>query len=155
MALDTQSSASLDWRMGYPSVVAEPLGRIRVAGTLPPWWYVIEERLRELLELPQNWDRRGASRIAEEDMVDALRFLQRVMRDGTQAPWVGPLVSGGIELAWRQGEVEVEAVFDHARDERELLVSVGESEWDSPIDQAESLFATVVDRLCVEDVVAA
>jgi len=82
-----------------------------------------------------------------EDIIDALTFLSHVMRDDTILPWVGRLSSGGIQMTWRSGDVEAEAVFDSARDERELIVSVGENEWDAPAGEAESLFATVVDRL--------
>ncbi len=82
-----------------------------------------------------------------DDIIEALNFLSRVMREDTRVPWIGRLSSGGIQLTWRAGDVEVEAVFDRARDERVLMVSVGENEWDAPVSDAESMFATVVDRL--------
>jgi len=86
-----------------------------------------------------------------DDVIDALRFLGRVMHDDTPAPWIGRLNTGGLQLTWRSGDVEVEAVFDRAREEREVLVVVGENEWEAPADQADSLFATVVERLAHAD----
>jgi hypothetical protein len=147
VALDIQDATSLNWGMAYPGVRSESPGEIQIRGKLPPWWAAVEPRIRDLLSLRPNWDPRGAGTLSHEDLIDAVRFLARVMRDDTAAPWIGPLASGGVELAWRSGEVEVEAVFDRAREERQLLVSVGGVEWEALIDDAESLFATVVERL--------
>lgn len=157
---DFHDSSSRDWRqLVYPNVGLdlwrEPPRGIRVRGVMPPWWDVVAPRLRELLQLRPDWDPRGSSPISTDDLQDALTFLTRVMRDDTRVPWIGPLASGGVELAWRVGNVEVEAVFDRARGECELLVSVGGNESEVPIDAAESLFAEVVDRLSVGDRVAA
>ena len=80
-------------------------------------------------------------------MIDALLFMERVMREDTCPPWIGRLSSGGVELAWRHGDVEVEAVFDRLRGDSALMVEVGDREWDAPADQGDSLFASVVDRL--------
>lgn len=149
IAVNTQGAASLDWRMGYPQVAAEPRSTVSIESTtaLPPWWDVVRARLFELLELPVGWDGHHARRVSDIDLADALRFLARIMNEDTKPPWIGPLVTGGLELAWREGDLDVEAIFDHARGERELLVSVGESEWEAPIDQADGLFSTVVARL--------
>ncbi len=62
-------------------------------------------------------------------------------------PWIGRLASGGLQLTWHMGDVEVEAVFDQAREDRVIMLTVGHREWEEPISQGESLFATVVDRL--------
>lgn len=120
----------------------------RRAPSLPAWLNPVLARIVELAELdsvnpvverPLNMD----------DAVEALEFLDRVMRirGDTCIPWVGRLSSGGVQLAWQHADVEVEAVFDRLRGEAELIVSVGDNEWDAPADQGESLFASVVDRL--------
>lgn len=152
---DFQDSASLKWGSVYPHSLPElwrqPHRWIRVRGDLPPWWTEVAPRLYALLRLQDDWDPRGSRPISPEDLSDALQFLIRVMRRETVAPWIGPLASGGVELVWRLGNIEVEAIFDRARDERELLLSVGENESEVPIDQAEALFAEVVDRLAVDE----
>lgn len=152
---DFHDSSSRDWRLVYPNVGLEVWGaqrrEIHVRGAIPRWWAEVAPRLGELVQLRQDWDPRGSSPISRDDLEDALQFLSRVMRPDTPAPWIGPLASGGVELAWRAGNVEVEAIFDRARGECELLVSVGDRESEAPIDHAESLFAEVVDRLSSGD----
>jgi hypothetical protein len=155
---DFQDSASVNWGLAYPYVSSEVwTSRVRIwlTGAAPEWWYQIKPRLFELVELEANWDPRGSQEVSLDDLEEALEFMGRVMRSDTVAPWIGPLASGGIELIWHVGNIEVEAVFDSARGERELLVCVGDNEAEAPIDQAETLFATVVDRLEANDPVAA
>lgn len=155
-----QDSSSRDWRLVYPNVGLGDIWRapqreIHVTGAIPGWWAQVAPRLGELVHLRQDWDPRGSSPISKDDLDDALQFLSRVMRPDTPAPWIGPLASGGVELAWHAGNVEVEAIFDRGRGECQLLVSVGDSESEAPIDHAESLFAEVADRLSAGDPVTA
>ena len=119
---------------------------IHLVGEPPQWLTPVAMRIAELAALP-TVDPRGSRELNLYDVVDALKFIVRVMRDDTVPPWIGRLASGGIQLTWQAGDVEVEAVFDRARGDREILVSVGENEWDAPADEADSLFATVIDRL--------
>lgn len=118
------------------------------AATDRHWVAPVATRLMELATLPRVAP--GARRpMSFEDMVEALTFLSRVMREDTVVPWIGRLSSGGLQLTWQRGDVEVEAVFDGVRGERNVIVVVGDHEWEAPVDQADSLFATVVDRLHV------
>lgn len=105
------------------------------------WAEPVVKRLRELARLTDGLP------LYIEDVGDALDFLARVMAEDTCIPWIGKLSSGGVQLAWKHADVEVEAVFDRMRGEHELLVTVGENEWDAPADKGDSLFFTVIDRL--------
>lgn len=118
---------------------------------MPRWWPTVFADVERLSRLPQNWDDRGAARINPFDVVDALLFLQRMMEPQTQAPRFAPLTSGGVELLWRGDNVEVEAVFDRNRGEQVLLVEAGDQDWEMPLDDAESLFLSVRDRLAERD----
>ncbi|HTZ63284.1 MAG TPA: hypothetical protein VMB51_04205 [Solirubrobacteraceae bacterium] len=113
---------------------------------LPQWLVPVADRIAELAEL-DTVNRAVERPLNIEDVLDTLSFLKRVMREDTRLPWIGRLTSGGVELAWKHGDVEVEAVFDRLRGDRELLVSVGDRDWDAPADKGDSLFASVVDRL--------
>lgn len=147
IAVNVDDSSSLNWQLDYP-VPQRPEGvAIRLSGrtSLPAWVDAVVSRIGGLAALPT--DPRGSRPLHIDDVMDALDFLAQVMRDDTPSPWIGRLNTGGVQLTWRTGDVEVEAVFDRARNERELVVVVGENEWDAPADQAESLFGTVVDRL--------
>ncbi len=105
--------------------------------------------MSRLALLPNNWDERGSQAVNFDDVRDALAFLERVMRDDTAAPSIGPLSSGGIELSWHADGLEVEAVFDRQRDESVLLVTAGANESEEPIRSAEKLFADIANRLSV------
>ncbi len=110
------------------------------------WENAVVHRIEELADLDTvNVEIERPLNI--EDVYDALEFLGRVMREDTCPPWIGRLSGGGVEMAWKHGDVEVEAVFDRLRGERELLVSVGDREWEAPADKGDSLFASVADRL--------
>jgi hypothetical protein len=148
VAVGVDNSSSLRWAFDYPMEQPERVAipAIRLGGRVPPWAHIVVDRIVELARLPRV-DARNSRSMNVEDVIDALDFLKHTMRDDTLAPWIGRLNSGGVQLTWRSGDVEVEAVFDRARDEQELIVAVGDNEWDAPITQADSLFASVVDRL--------
>jgi hypothetical protein len=111
------------------------------------WVDPVIASLSALAQLPENWDGRGSRAINYDDVVDAVEYLQRVMRDDTRAPSIGPLNSGGLELSWLVDGLEVEAVFDRQRNDRMLLVTAGANESEEPIESSELLFAGIVDRL--------
>ncbi len=113
---------------------------------VPSWANAVVQRIEELADLDTvNVEIERPLNI--DDVYDALEFLARVMGEDTCPPWIGRLSSGGVEMAWKHGDVEVEAVFDRLRGERELLVSVGDRDWEAPADKGDSLFASVADRL--------
>jgi hypothetical protein len=114
---------------------------------MPSWWPTVFADVERLSRLPQNWDGNGAAQVDPYDVGDALLFLERMMGPQTKVPRFAPLTSGGVELLWRADNVEVEAVFDRNRGERVLLVEAGEHDWELPLDEADSLFLSVRDRL--------
>ena len=113
---------------------------------VPLWAPAVLRRINELNALP-SVDPYSTTPLNIPDVLAALRFLTRNMRNDTLPPWIGRLGSGGLQLTWHCGDVEVEAVFDTARDEFDVLVAVAGNEWDAPAGEAEPLFAQVVDRL--------
>jgi hypothetical protein len=151
MGTTIDDMSSLGWAIEdeVPTVTHDE-GVIRLSGwrgrPLPPWATAVARRIVELARL-ETVDPRTSRPLSSQDVIAALRFLGRVMREDTSPPWIGRLSSGGVELAWRHLDVEAEAVFDHRRGEAELIVQVGDNEWDAPADKADSLFADVADRL--------
>ncbi|MBI5103867.1 MAG: hypothetical protein HZB46_02550 [Solirubrobacterales bacterium] len=113
---------------------------------LPAWVRPFVERLNQLI-VGASADPRGHQPLNLDDLRDAVDFLLRVMQPDTVQPWVGLLASGGLQINWRQGDVEVEAIFDRARDEQVVYLTVGENEWEEPLHSAYSLFGLVADRL--------
>lgn len=153
--LHVEDSSSLRWGLSY--AVQDIWARERPQAIqlrveqLPPWLFPAVGRIAAISALP-TVDPRGSRPLNPEDLRDALWFMFRVMRDDTVVPWIGRLATGGLQLTWRVGDVEAEAVFDRARHEREVLISVGENEWEAPADAADTLFRTVVDRLSTSHV---
>jgi len=80
-----------------------------------------------------------------------------VMRDDMVTPWISPLTNGGVQLSWTSGDLEIEAVFDHARSDWELMVSDGSHDHEVPIGGEAVMFfrTTLADRLTSSDPVAA
>jgi hypothetical protein len=146
-------SSSIGWETTDPCDEPQAEKRaIRLRGPrgapLPGWAAPVVTRIREL-DSAAALSQRDWRPINFDDVADALGFLERVMHIDTSAPWIGRLSSGGIELTWKHADIEVEAIFDRLRADGVIIVAVGEHEWEEPIDKADSLFASVVDRLSV------
>lgn len=148
-AVTVDQAASLRWslldrmrtlRVGLPLTSAD----------VPTWVGPFVDRLNELQDMARA-DPRGAQPLSVDDVRDAIWFLLNVMQSDTVRPWIGLLASGGLQVNWRRGDVEVEAVFDRARDDRMVYVTVGEQEWEALVDEGYSLFSTVVERLSTAD----
>jgi hypothetical protein len=141
--------SSLDW-----AIEEEPRSHARRAIALrrkrdslvPAWLCPVIERIEELAEL-ETVSVETEQPLNIYDVMDALEFLDSVMQEDTHTPWIGRLSSGGVELVWKHNDLEVEAIFDRLRGDHELLVSVGDHDWDAPADKGDSLFASVADRL--------
>lgn len=145
-AAAVHNSSSLDWSAGRSVPLSKRGPAIRVAGEAPSWLPAFVTRISDLSTLPVVGPCESQP-LNIEDVLDALEFMSRVLRNDTVTPWVGRLNTGGIEATWRCGDVAVEAVFDRARNEQEVFVTVGESEWEASGAEADSLMTSVIDRL--------
>lgn len=151
-AVPAGDSSSLRWGLAYP-LRREDEQRLAVHLDVAGdnlWLPSVIGRLRELAALP-GVDPRGSRPMDAEDLIEALSFMKLVMRPDTVAPWVGLLSTGGLQVNWRKDDVEVEAIFDRARDERVVYLTVADREWDAPLREAYSLFDSVVARLSSSD----
>ncbi len=135
---------------GMSTILPSQPSRTTAPSAASGWRDVVVDRLADLLDLEKNWDGRGSEAVSFQDAIDVLEFLTLVMHQDTAAPAVGPLSSGGIGLAWAKDSLEVEAVFDHARDERALYITDGDEEHEAPIKNAALLFASVAAQLTID-----
>lgn len=119
---------------------------IYVRGPVPAWAESVISRLEQLVVLP-TVDPAGSAPLNLEDVQDALAFLSVVMTDDLVVPWVGRLNTGGVQVTWRGRDIEIEAVFDRARDERVILVSEGDADDQFTVNDAPRAFATFRNRL--------
>ena len=63
-----------------------------------------------------------------DDANDALNFLVSAMAEDSPPPGIIALPSGGVELHWRVGDIDLEVIFDSTQGERIALLDVGEDE---------------------------
>ncbi|MGH9892180.1 MAG: hypothetical protein ACREA0_09410 [bacterium] len=65
-------------------------------------------RAQELIGLQSGWDSYGAQRVRREAALHALKVYSFFAREGLPAPALVPTVSGGVQLEWHVGAVDVE-----------------------------------------------
>ena len=68
----------------------------------------IEARLDELVELEHDWDGYGANPIDRQALILAVRVIDATTRQGVPAPEIFPVPSGGVQLEWTSGGMELE-----------------------------------------------
>jgi hypothetical protein len=66
----------------------------------------------DLLTLPHNWDSYGGQRINPGVVQDAVNLINPLLEPTSPAPRVVPLSSGGLQLEWHRGGIDLEVVFD-------------------------------------------
>lgn len=101
---------------------------------IPAWVDAVLPRFAELLMLRPDWDSYGGRPLTNENFEAALNVLGHVMGPDTPAPWIVPLPSGGVQLEWHDGALEIEVIVD--RENSTVVVTEGDSDWEAPLVQA-------------------
>ena len=78
---------------------------------VPAWLAPTLKTLRDLSQLPKDWDGYGADQIHEQIPFRALGVLGEVMDFDSPAPSVVPLSDGGIQLEWHRHGRNLEIEF--------------------------------------------
>jgi hypothetical protein len=68
----------------------------------------LDERLAELAGLEEGWDGYGARPIDRRALVVAAAVLKNTARTGMGAPEIFPVPTGGVQLEWVIGTMELE-----------------------------------------------
>lgn len=79
---------------------------------MPEWANVVESRLDELHELPENWDTYGGVPVSREVTTYSLAILGAVMQIDTPAPDIVPLPHGGIQMEWHAPDHDLEITIE-------------------------------------------
>ena len=104
-----------------------------------PWLKQALDRISALTALAEGWDGYGGRAVDASVVMDAVRFLTEVAYPGISNPSIVPLATGGLQIEWHRGGVDVEVIFcdedpgllvlDHdSGDEHELPISDAASE---------------------------
>jgi hypothetical protein len=68
----------------------------------------IRDRVEHLLTLAQNWDSYGGRSIDPMTVAHTVRVLAEVMENQSPLPTLVPTHSGGVQIEWHQGRVDLE-----------------------------------------------
>jgi hypothetical protein len=130
-------------------------GRLGLAvsweGPEPPWLRSTLEAAVELSGLPENWDSYGARRVAVGAVVAAIDLLLRVMPYAAPPPQVVPMSTGGIQLEWHTGGIDVEVAVRPSGEASALFedLRTGE-EWEGSVAEPRTDLAGALARLVPE-----
>jgi hypothetical protein len=144
MAVQDTPTVGSFTRIPYPSIASSgrwALGREDKICAFPSvkqpaWVNPTIERLNELSALRAGWDPRGSQAVSEDDLNEAVAFLNSAMNHDSPPPAITPLPSGGIELAWSVGGTELEVVFDSSQNERVALLDIDGQDYELPPEDA-------------------
>lgn len=112
----------IDLRAGDSHVVFPPRYtkriNLRVAALTsgdPNWRQPVELQLNRLINLSENWDSYGGHPVSIEAAAAAVGVLGSLLPTNGAAPSIGPLPSGGLTLAWRDGHVLLDIDVEPSR----------------------------------------
>ena len=77
----------------------------------PEWLMPALQGFANLVTLPANWDREGASRIDGATINRALAATDQLLDVDSPAPSVVPLSSGGLQIEWHRRRRDLEIEF--------------------------------------------
>jgi hypothetical protein len=120
MLLDTNSQVAERYERVQAVV---PTARMRTEDVRP----AVRRRLAVLERLQPNWDSYGGAPVSALAIEAVIRLFD--LRPYVREPFIAPVASGGLQLEWAVGDVEIEVEFD-----RDGGVSVL---WTAPDEQSE------------------
>lgn len=72
------------------------------------WSKVAQERLKELAQLPTNWNGYGSPKISSDAIGECLTLLTDMAKLGMPMPSIIPISGGGLQIEWRNAKCELE-----------------------------------------------
>lgn len=72
----------------------------------------IEEKVYELLRLPENWNSYGATKIRQDVGFFSIYLMASLTRSDMPVPNVVPMNNGGIQLEWHQNQADLEIAIE-------------------------------------------
>lgn len=77
----------------------------------PSWLMPALQGFANLVTLPANWDKEGASRIDGATINRALAATDRLLDADSPAPSIVPLSNGGLQIEWHRRRRDLEIEF--------------------------------------------
>jgi hypothetical protein len=112
LEMEYRETAPVKWRTTNPTAVAVQRPRrpslVSIPLPTPAWQSAVEERFAKLTRYEAGWDGYNASVPRASVIIFARDILMSVMKASTPAPAIVPLSSGGLQLEWHVGGLDVE-----------------------------------------------
>jgi hypothetical protein len=110
------------------------------------WTEAVETQIAKLLELPENWDSYGASRVRFDAVDEMLKVLRDVMGPTTPAPTMVPSADGHLQAEWHTHGVDLEVeVIDTLQ--IDVSYSGPGGPWHETLDLDLERLTTAIDKL--------
>jgi len=82
-----------------------------IATNQPTWLIMAKYYLRQLANLPEDWDSYGSPPLTYVLLNNAQDFLDSLKFENVPSPFVAPVSGGGIQFEWRNEDRDLEVDF--------------------------------------------
>lgn len=112
----------------------------------PAWIDASIEKIFELLELPDNWDSYGATKISSDAAAAMIQLLTEVMNSRSPSPTLVPSPEGHLQAEWHMNGIDLEAEVVAANS---VLVFYRDSagSWEKNLTSDLTLLVQAIDQL--------
>ena len=112
------------------------------------------DRVRQLCQLPDNWDSHKAKSVKFESAVNAIRLFCEIMFEQSPMPDVVPTVRGNLQLEWHVHGIDLEVeVLDSGVIVVGLETDDGvEEDWTESFNYAVARLRPSLERLTLKEV---
>jgi hypothetical protein len=84
---------------------------VEVTQDAAPWLKDALDRISALTALADGWDSYGGRAVDATIVMDTVKFLMKVSYPSIPRPSIVPLATGGLQVEWHRGGVDLEVAF--------------------------------------------
>jgi hypothetical protein len=136
-------------RTGITTVYSRPeLVEADAAITCSAWFLPTATAMLQMTRLPLGWDARNGCQIDRNTIQKALRWLATLLDSDTEKPSIVPTVTGGVQVEWHMGGVDIEIYFEPGEEPTVSVEDIGSrNEWDGDLYLNLARFRSFLPRL--------
>ncbi len=110
------------------------------------WQVATAERLKHLIEMPMDWDERGAEPVTVDVVTAAIDILNRWMQPTTAIPALIPSSTGSLQLEWHERGLDLEIEVE-ANGKAHVGFEDADEEWDRGLGESDRILRKAFERL--------
>jgi len=120
----TDETKPIDFELRFAN--GERLGvSLLGSGSEPASLWRVFTSIRELANLPSNWDSYGSQPLAASAVRRSFNLLPLVLSDTSPAPSVIPTRDGGVQFEWHRGGIDIEVKIPPSGSASYLIADAG------------------------------